>query len=212
MRHEVQSSNLAPVSQQQDAGAAQIYQHSEVFTMSFQDPTPEMLITPEFEAVWQCIKKWDINVPDAYAGYCGGVAEGAVGAPGNHVRAILDSLQPFTQRLSKSEAALQNCNECSKALAARIAELEAEKLSLAAQVEELQTNYASAVRTIDEEQALAVQWQQKAEELQKDKEQRNEHLKSARALVVKWMTENSINCKALVLHAIDAAMSAEEHK
>ena len=48
------------------------------------DPTPEMLNTPEFEAVWQCIKRWDINVPDAYGGYCG--------ATGNHVRAILHAL------------------------------------------------------------------------------------------------------------------------
>lgn len=48
------------------------------------DPTPEMLATPEFEKIWQCIKRWDINVPDAYAGYCG--------ATGNHVRAILDAL------------------------------------------------------------------------------------------------------------------------
>lgn len=30
------------------------------------DPTPEMLETPEFEAVWQCIKSWDINVPEQY--------------------------------------------------------------------------------------------------------------------------------------------------
>lgn len=49
------------------------------------DPTPEMLASPEFEAVWQCIKRWDINVPDAYVGYCG--------ATGNHVRAILDALR-----------------------------------------------------------------------------------------------------------------------
>lgn len=49
------------------------------------DPTPEMLESPEFEAVWQCIKRWDINVPQAYAGYCG--------ATGNHVRAILDALK-----------------------------------------------------------------------------------------------------------------------
>ena len=48
------------------------------------DPTPEMLESPEFEAIWQCIKRWDINVPDAYNGYCG--------ATGNHVRAILDAL------------------------------------------------------------------------------------------------------------------------
>lgn len=47
-------------------------------------PTPEMLASPEFEAVWQCIKKWDINVPDAYCGYSG--------ATGNHVRAILDAI------------------------------------------------------------------------------------------------------------------------
>lgn len=49
------------------------------------DPTPEMLDSPEFEAVWQCIKTWDINVPGAYGGYCG--------ATGNHVRAILDALR-----------------------------------------------------------------------------------------------------------------------
>lgn len=48
------------------------------------DPTPEMLETLEFNAVWECIKTWDINVPSAYDGYCG--------ATGNHVRAILDAL------------------------------------------------------------------------------------------------------------------------
>lgn len=53
------------------------------------DPTPEMLQSPEFEAVWQCIKRWDINVPQVYAGYCG--------ATGNHVRAILDALRPRPQ-------------------------------------------------------------------------------------------------------------------
>jgi hypothetical protein len=53
-------------------------------TNAWPDPTPEMLASPEFEAIWQCIKRWDINVPDAYSGYCG--------ASGNHVRAILDAL------------------------------------------------------------------------------------------------------------------------
>lgn len=48
-------------------------------------PTAEMVASAEFEAVWQCIKKWDISVPDAYEGYCG--------ATGNHVRAILDALR-----------------------------------------------------------------------------------------------------------------------
>lgn len=49
------------------------------------DPTQGMLASPEFEAIWQCIKKWDINVPNVYAGY--------MGATGNHVRAILDALK-----------------------------------------------------------------------------------------------------------------------
>lgn len=49
------------------------------------DPTPEMLDTPAFNAVWSVIKTWDICVPevdgDLYSG-----------ATGNHVRAILDVL------------------------------------------------------------------------------------------------------------------------
>ena len=53
-------------------------------TMPWPDPTPEMLDDPRFEAVWRCIKHWDINVPEAYSGY--------MGATGNHVRAILDAL------------------------------------------------------------------------------------------------------------------------
>ena len=49
------------------------------------DPTPKDLRTPEFNAVWDCIKKWDIAVPNAYCGYCG--------ATGNHVMAILNALK-----------------------------------------------------------------------------------------------------------------------
>lgn len=48
------------------------------------DPSEAMLADPRFEAIWQTIKTWDINVPGAYAGY--------EGATGNHVRAILDAL------------------------------------------------------------------------------------------------------------------------
>lgn len=55
-----------------------------VRTLAWPDPTPEMLDDPRFEAIWQVIKSWDINVPAAYSGYCG--------ATGNHVRAILDAL------------------------------------------------------------------------------------------------------------------------
>lgn len=55
---------------------------------SWPDPTPEMLDHPLFNAIWDVIKTWDVNVPRAYIGYCG--------ANGNHVRAIYDAiLQAF---------------------------------------------------------------------------------------------------------------------
>ena len=47
------------------------------------DPTADELITPEFNAIWDAIKTWDIEVPED-----GGVSE----ATGNHVVAIMDSL------------------------------------------------------------------------------------------------------------------------
>lgn len=54
-------------------------------TVPWRDPEPTELETPEFRAVWAAIKSWDINVPEAYEGYCG--------ATGNHVVAILDALK-----------------------------------------------------------------------------------------------------------------------
>jgi hypothetical protein len=39
---------------------------------------------PYFDAVWNVIKHWDVNVQGAYDGYCG--------ANGNHVQMILDSI------------------------------------------------------------------------------------------------------------------------
>lgn len=53
-------------------------------TIEWLDPTEDMLRNPAFKAIWHCIKTWDINVPEAYNGYCG--------ANGNHVRAILGAL------------------------------------------------------------------------------------------------------------------------
>lgn len=50
------------------------------------DPTPDELKSPVFEAIWQVIKTWDINVPGAYAGY--------MGAIGNHAAAILHGISP----------------------------------------------------------------------------------------------------------------------
>jgi hypothetical protein len=40
--------------------------------------------SPEFRAIWDCIKTWDVNVPAYYHGYCG--------ANGSHVAAILHAL------------------------------------------------------------------------------------------------------------------------
>ena len=58
------------------------------------DPTPEMLETPEFNAIWERIKTWDINVPEVDGP---GMYSPATG---NHVRAILDALAKYQ---SKSE-------------------------------------------------------------------------------------------------------------
>jgi hypothetical protein len=58
--------------------------HPIMARVDWPDPTQEMLAHPEFEAIWQVIKTWDINVPYVYQGY--------MGATGNHVRAILDAL------------------------------------------------------------------------------------------------------------------------
>jgi len=51
------------------------------------DPTPEELELPEFNAIWNVIKTWDINVPevDGQGMY--------TTASGNHVVAILRALQ-----------------------------------------------------------------------------------------------------------------------
>ena len=52
--------------------------------LAWPDPTGKDLKNPLFHVIWECIKKWDINVPNAYVGYCG--------ATGNHVKAIMDAL------------------------------------------------------------------------------------------------------------------------
>lgn len=45
------------------------------------DPKPEDLNKEDFNLVWECIKTWDINVPEVYDGY--------TTATGNHVISIL---------------------------------------------------------------------------------------------------------------------------
>ena len=51
---------------------------------NYTDPTEKDLERTEFNAVWNEIKSWDINVPEEYSGY--------TGATGNHVMAILNAL------------------------------------------------------------------------------------------------------------------------
>jgi hypothetical protein len=49
------------------------------------NPTPEQVeLDPVFNAIWQVIKSWDVNVPEYYSGYCG--------ANGSHVMLILNAL------------------------------------------------------------------------------------------------------------------------
>jgi hypothetical protein len=49
-----------------------------------------MLASPEFEAVWQVIKGWDVD-------HGGGMRSGATG---NDVRAILDALKPLEGKVT----------------------------------------------------------------------------------------------------------------
>lgn len=51
-------------------------------------PTPEQIVDPVFQAIWQAIKTWDVNVPEYYDGYCG--------ANGSHVMLIVDALKATT--------------------------------------------------------------------------------------------------------------------
>lgn len=51
----------------------------------FPAPIQEMLNSSEFNVLWECMKSWDIRVPEVYDGYCK--------TTGNHVRAILEALK-----------------------------------------------------------------------------------------------------------------------
>lgn len=56
-----------------------------MFFKDMPNPTIEDQQDPSFEAIWTTIKKWDVNVPDHYNGYCG--------ANGSHVMLILNALR-----------------------------------------------------------------------------------------------------------------------
>lgn len=53
------------------------------------NPTEADLKDPLFEAVWQAIKAWDVNVPGYYEGY--------TGASGSHVMLILDEIRKLAR-------------------------------------------------------------------------------------------------------------------
>lgn len=60
-----------------------------ISTGNYADPTPEMLVDPVWNAIWEEIKHWDINVPSEYGGYCG--------ATGNHTTAIYQAIAKVRQ-------------------------------------------------------------------------------------------------------------------
>jgi len=67
--------------------------------IDWKSPTPEMIESPEFNAIWECIKTWDINVPEVYNGYCG--------ANGNHVVLILEAFYRLKD-LQDTQRKIQN--------------------------------------------------------------------------------------------------------
>jgi hypothetical protein len=54
------------------------------FKKSMDSPSEDMKKTEAFNAIFDVIKDWDINVPGYYKGFCG--------ANGSHVKLILDEL------------------------------------------------------------------------------------------------------------------------
>ena len=54
--------------------------------MKLQEPTKEDLQSPIFDAIWQVIKKWDIER---------GIGQGYSGATGTDVKTILNAVKPF---------------------------------------------------------------------------------------------------------------------
>ena len=62
------------------------------------NPSTKELNSEEFNAIWDVIKDWDINVPGYYNGYASGNV--------SHVKLILDSLKPIL-RNNKIETILK---------------------------------------------------------------------------------------------------------
>jgi len=56
-----------------------------------EDPSEEDLQSPVFEAIWQAIKRWDIERD---------FGQGRAGATGTDVKTILKAIEPFITPLS----------------------------------------------------------------------------------------------------------------
>lgn len=68
---------------------AEVERRRNTKTGNYQDPTPKMLKNPAWNAIYEEIKDWDINIPSEYAGYCA--------ATGNHATAIFNALGDATK-------------------------------------------------------------------------------------------------------------------
>lgn len=66
---------------------------SNSFKKSLPNPSKKTQDAPEFNAIWNCIKTWDVNVPEYYEGYCG--------ANGSHVQLILNAIKAEGLVISK---------------------------------------------------------------------------------------------------------------
>ena len=71
------------------------------------DPLPEEINTLEFNAVWNCIKHWDIGLPQDVTEDGGQLYSNATG---NHVVAILNTLELALSKQNQEEAKTQKPN------------------------------------------------------------------------------------------------------
>ncbi len=65
------------------------------------NPTEAMLADPLWEAIWQTIKSWDVNVPEHYNGYCG--------ANGSHATLIFNAI---TRPAAVDADGVQHTEDC----------------------------------------------------------------------------------------------------
>jgi hypothetical protein len=71
------------------------------------NPNRQEIESPLFNAIYETIKTWDINVPGAYGGYCA--------ATGSHVKAIMDGMiSNLEQQKEEVETTLYNLDKIRK--------------------------------------------------------------------------------------------------